>query len=130
MITDPRFSTADARRKNSADLYVIMKEALLQHTSDEWLAFAREADIPMVRMQHFSELGEDEQVVANGYIKDVTYPSGTVYKVATSPIEMDSIGEIKTEPTKAVGADTVEVLMSYGYTEDELLQLRNNGIIN
>ncbi len=130
MIEDPKFSTAAARRENSEELYIIMKEALLQYTSDEWLAFAREADIPMVKMQHFSELPEDEQVVANGYIEDVTYPSGVVYKVATSPIEMDSVGAIPTEPTKPIGADTNDVLMSYGYTEEELKQLREKGIIN
>ena len=130
MIDDPRFSTAAARRKNSEELYLIMKEALQQRTSDEWLAYGREADVPMVKMQHFSELSEDEQVLANGYVQEVTYPSGAVYKVATSPIEMDSVGEIKTEPTRAVGADTKDVLMSYGYTEEQLCQLRNDGIIN
>lgn len=130
MISDPRFSTAAARRQNSAELYVIMKEALLQHTSDEWLAFGKEADIPLVKMQHFSELSDDEQVLANGYIQDVTYPSGAVYKVASSPIEMDSVGVISTEPTRPVGADTRDVLIGYGYTEEQLQQLRNDGIIN
>lgn len=130
MITDPKFSTASARRANSEELYLIMKEALIQHTSDEWLAFGREADIPMVKMQHFSELSEDEQVIANGYIQEVTYPSGVVYKVASSPIEMDSVGEIITEPTKPVGADTQDILMSYGYTDQDLQELRNNGVIN
>ena len=86
MISDPKFSTAAARRENSEELYRILKEAMLRHTSDEWLAFAREADIPVVRMQHFSELSEDEQALANGYIQEVAYPSGKVYKVASSPI--------------------------------------------
>lgn len=130
MITDPKFSTAAARRKNSEELYVIMKEALLQHTSDEWLAFAREADIPIVLMQHFSELSEDKQALANGYIQEVVYPSGTVYKVASSPIEMDSVGVVPTEPTKPVGADTWDVLKNYGYTEEQLEQLKKNGVIN
>ena len=130
MISDPRFSTAAARRQNSAELYKIMKEALLQHTSDEWLAFGKEADIPLVKMQHFSELADDEQVVANGYIQDVAYPSGVVYKVASSPIEMDSVGTVSTEPTRAVGADTRDVLMGYGYTEEQLQSLRNEGVIN
>jgi crotonobetainyl-CoA:carnitine CoA-transferase CaiB-like acyl-CoA transferase len=130
MIDDPRFSTAAARRQNSAELYEILKEAMLRHTSDEWLAFAKEADIPVVRMQHFSELSEDEQALANGYIQNVTYPSGTVYKVASSPIEMDSVGELATEPTRAPGADTVEVLKEYGYTETQLEQLKTDGVVD
>ena len=113
MITDPRFSSAAARRQNSEELYKILNEAMLKHTSDEWLSFAKEADIPVVRMQHFSELSEDEQVLANGYVQDVIYPSGTVYKVATSPIEMDSVGVVITEPTRPVGADTENVLKDY-----------------
>ena len=90
----------------------------------------KEADIPLVKMQHFSELADDEQVVANGYIQDVAYPSGVVYKVASSPIEMDSVGTVSTEPTRAVGADTRDVLTGYGYTEEQLQSLRNEGVIN
>ena len=106
---------------------------MLRHTSDEWLAFAKEADIPMVRMQHFSELSEDEQALANGYIQNVVYPSGTVYKVASSPIEMDSVGELTTEPTRAPGADTAEVVFRYEpeivSPEAQLEQLKSDGVV-
>ena len=73
--------------------------AKIVETSDEWINFAKEADIPMVRMQHFNEVSEDMQAIVNGYIQEVVYPSGVRYKIASSPIEMDSVGELKTEPT-------------------------------
>lgn len=130
LIDDPKFNSAEARRENADEMYAIIKDAMLQRTSDEWLDFAREADIPMVRMQHFSEVSYDEQALANGYIQDVTYPSGVTYKIASSPIEMDSIGELNTEPTKAIGSDTEAVLKEYGYTDEQLSQLRADGIIN
>lgn len=130
LLTDPRFNSAEARTQNAYEMYDIIKEAMMQRTSDEWLAFAREADIPMVRMQHFSEVSDDEQALANGYIQNVTYPSGVTYKIASSPIEMDSIGELHTEPTRAIGADTESVLKEYGYTDEQLEQLRATGIIN
>lgn len=129
LINDPKFSTAKARRENADEMYAIIREAMLQRTSAEWLAFAREADIPMVKMQHFCEVSEDEQALANGYIQDVVYPSGVTYKIASSPIEMDSVGPLHTEPTKPIGADTEAVLKEYGYTDEELAQLRANGII-
>ena len=130
LIEDPRFNSADARTENAEEMYVIIKDAMLQRSSDEWLAFAREVDIPMVKMQHFSEVSEDEQALANGYVQDVVYPSGVSFKIASSPIEMDSIGPLQTEPTRAIGADTQEVLKSCGYTDQELTQLRAAGIIN
>ena len=81
-------------------------------------------------MQHFSELSEDEQALANGYIQDVAYATGVTYKIASSPIEMDSVGALSTEPTKAIGADTALVLKEYGYTEEQLAKLRADGVIN
>ena len=130
LLTDARFNSAQARTENADEMYAIIKEAMLQRTSEEWLAFAREADIPMVRMQHFSEVSYDEQALANGYIQDVQYPSGVSYKIASSPIEMDSIGELHTEPTKAIGTDTEAVLKGYGYTDAQLDELRRAGVIN
>lgn len=130
LISDPKFNTAAARTENAEEMYAIIKNAMLERTSDEWLAFAREADIPMVRMQHFSELSCDEQALANGYIQDVAYPSGVTFKIASSPIEMDSVGELKTEPTKAIGTDTEAVLKEHGYTDDQLAALRAAGVIN
>ena len=130
LIDDPKFSSPEARTENAEQMYAIIKEAMLQHTSDEWLAFAREVDIPMVKMQHFSEISEDVQALENGYIQDVVYTSGVTYKIASSPIEMDSVGELYTEPTKPIGADTEAVLKGYGYTDEQLVQLRAAGIIN
>ena len=130
LINDPKFNSADARWENAEELYAIIKDAMLQRSSDEWLAFAKEADIPMVKMQHFSEVSYDEQALVNGYIHDVTYSTGVTYKVASSPIEMDSIGELHTEPTKAIGADTAAVLAEHGYTDAQLAELRTAGIIN
>ena len=130
LIDDPKFNSAAARVKNANEMYDIIKNAMLQRTSEEWLDFAREADIPMVRMQHFSEVSEDEQALANGYIQDVTYPSGVTYKIASSPIEMDSIGELHTQPTKAIGEDTEAVLKDCGYTDEQLHELRAAGVIN
>ena len=84
----------------------------------------------MVRMQHFREMSCDEQALANGYIQEVEYPSGIKYKIVSSPIEMDSVGELMTEPTKAIGADTEEVLKEYGFTEEQLTKMRSQGAIN
>ncbi len=130
LINDPKFNSADARRDNADEMYAIIQGAMLQRTSEEWLTFAREADIPMVRMQHFSEVSFDEQALANGYIQEVVYPSGKKYRIASSPIEMDSIGELHTEPTRAIGTDTEDVLKEYGYTGEQLAQMRAAGIIN
>ena len=130
MINDSKFNTAKARTENADELYSIIKDAILQRSSEEWLQFAREADIPIVKMQHYHDVSEDEQALANGYIQTVKYPSGKEYKIASSPIEMDSIGELHTDPTKKIGEDTESVLLDFGYSKEEIESLRTDGIIN
>lgn len=130
LIDDPQFNSPEARNKNAEEVYDIISKAMLERTSEEWLQFAREYDIPMVRMNHFSEIVDDEQAIANGYIQDVKYADGSVFKIASSPIEMDSIGILSTEPTRAIGQDTEEVLKEYGYIDEDLEVLRSVGAIN
>lgn len=130
LIDDPRFNTATARNNNADELYEIIRNAMLTRTSEEWLEFAHQADIPMVRMQHFKDVNNDEQALANGYIQEVTYPSGKTYKIVTTPIEMDSVGEIKTNPTPPIGVDTETVLKQYGYSTQEIEKLRVKNVIN
>lgn len=127
---NPKFNTVQGRNENADELYNIISGAILTKTSDEWLAFAKEADIPMVLMQHFRDVSNDEQALANDYIQEVKYPSGIKYKIASSPIEMDSIGMLKTEPTKPIGIDTENVLKELGYKDDVLCELRKLGVIN
>ncbi|MBE6969528.1 MAG: CoA transferase [Ruminococcaceae bacterium] len=130
LIGDPRFATNESRAENCEELHEIMKEAMLTRDYDEWIEIARELDIPMEKLRTFADVSEDEQALVNGYIQDVVYASGTKFKIASSPIEMDSVGPLETKPTRAIGADTVEVLTELGLTAEELAQYRANGIIN
>ena len=46
-----------------------------------------------------------------------------------SPIEMESIGELKTTPAPAIGANTESVLKSLGYTGEQIAVLKASGAI-
>ncbi|MBE6969393.1 MAG: CoA transferase [Ruminococcaceae bacterium] len=130
LIHDARFTTDKARRANCEALHEIICGIMLSKTSEEWLKIAKEYDLPTGKIQNFSDVSEDEQALANGYIEDVVYPSGATFKVASSPIEMDSVGEIKTGPTVKIGANTIEVLKEIGLTEEELEKYKGKGIID
>ena len=125
--TDPRFLPGKSW-PNRKEYYAIIRDALLQKPSDYWVAQAKELDIPIVRMQHFADVSEDEQAWANGYVEKVAYPTGNEDVVPTSPIEMETVGVIKTQPTKAVGQDTRSVLAGLGFNEEEIARLLAEGI--
>ena len=53
-------------------------------------------------------------------MEQVTFPNGNVGPMPSSPIEMASVGEIKTVPCGLVGADTRKVLADLGYNEKQI----------
>ena len=129
LATDPRYVTAEARKENREEYFAIFKAAFASKPSSHWLAVAEELDLPIVRMNHFSDVAEDEQAWVNGYLEHVTFANGRTDVMPSSPIEMDSIGPVKTVPAPAVGADTHEILQSLGYTDDQIAALKVSGAI-
>ena len=77
-------------------------------------------DFPIVKLNTYGSVYEDEQAWANGYLEKVTFASGNTDIMPTSPIEMQSVGELKTVPAEGVGAHTRKVLAELGYTEEQI----------
>ncbi len=118
--TDPNYLTPEMRVVDREGIYEICKEAFLQNTSDHWLKMGVEFDFPIVKLNTYSSVYEDEQAWANGYLEKVTFASGNTDIMPTSPIEMQSVGELKTVPAEGIGAHTRKVLAELGYTEEQI----------
>lgn len=117
---DPRYDTAEKRKARQKEYYAIFRDAFLAKPLDHWLAVAEELDLPIVRMNHFSDVAEDEQAWVNGYLERVAFTNGNVDVMPSSPIEMDSVGQLKTTPAPLVGADTRKILQQLGYTPSQI----------
>lgn len=129
LMEDPKFSTPAARWKNREEYYQIFHDALLTKTSDEWLEIADKYDIALNKMVHYRDVPKDEQAWANGYFEHVTYATGRTDVMPTSPIEMASIGPIKTKIAPEIGHDTDAILASLGYTAEQIAEMRAAGAI-
>ena len=127
LVDDPRFVTAEKRKENREEYYAIFREAFLKKPISHWLEKAKEFDLPLVRMNHFSDVSEDPQAWANGYVEHVDFRSGNRDVMPSSPIEMDSVGVIKTIPAPGIGADTDKVLRQLGYTDEQIQALKACG---
>ena len=83
----------------------------------------------MVRMGHFSEISEDQQAWANGYLEHVTFANGHEGIMPASPIEMDSVGTVVTKTAPGIGADTEALLSSLGYSAEEIQKMFQEGAV-
>lgn len=129
LIEDPRFLTRDSRAEHMEELYQIFVDAYRSQPIAEWLKRAREVDLPLVRMNHFSDVTSDEQAWANGYVEHMQCYDGEVVVMPSSPIRMESVGELKTVPAPKIGTHTAEVLTALGYTEEQIAAMEESGAI-
>ncbi len=128
--TDTNYLTPEMRVVDKEGIYEICRNAFLTNTSDHWLQMGVEYDFPIVKLNTYSSVYEDEQAWANGYLEKVQFASGNVDIMPTSPIEMKSVGELKTVPAEPVGAHTRKVLAELGYTEAQIDAMLAAGAAN
>ena len=79
-------------------------------------------------MQRPSELLEDPQALANGYIREVEAKSGTVFRMVASPLQFD---EKPPELTRGPehGEHTDELLGELGMEMDKIMDLKIKGVV-
>lgn len=129
LASDSRYDTPEKRKACQQEYYAYFRDAFLTQPIGYWLKKAEELDLPIVRMNHFSDVAEDEQAWINGYVEKVEFPSGNTDVMPSSPIEMDSVGTLKTTPAPQIGAHTGEILRGLGYTDEEIAQMQASGAI-
>ena len=131
LLQDPRYATAEERSKseNSKVLYDAFCQAFLTKNASEWVATAAEADVPLVKMNHFEDVNHDPQAWANGFLENVSFRTGEEMVMPNSPIRMQSVGKLETAPAPSVGWDTAEILQRLGYTDSQIKSMAERGEI-
>jgi len=119
--------TESRRSMDVEEYYSIIRDIFLTKTSEEWIRLGGAEDLPIMRMNHFSDISEDPQAWANGFVEHVTFPSGNTDVMPTSPIEMDSANIPPTVPPPGIGAHTKEILQALGYTDEKIRQMLESG---
>lgn len=120
LLEDRNYMTENLVVVDRPAFYQIFKDAFLSQPHTYWLEKAEEFDIPLVRMNSYADVYEDEQAWANHYVEKVTFRNGKTACMPTSPIEMGSVGELKTVPAEGIGAHTAEILAGLGYTQAQI----------
>ncbi len=125
---DPRFADSVARAKNCQACCLALDEIFATRTLEEWKPIMNTVDGVWAPVQTADELLVDPQVVANGYIREVTSAGGTTFRMVASPLQFD---EQPPDLTRAPdhGEHTDEVLEELGLEMDAILDLKLKGAV-
>ncbi|MGD8898220.1 MAG: CaiB/BaiF CoA-transferase family protein [Acidobacteriota bacterium] len=127
--TDPRFQERDERKKNRRALTPLLEEKLRTRPTAEWVEALNARGIPSGGILPLGAALEQEQVRHRGTLETV---------------EVEGVGEVKlfglsaqlkktpggiTSPPPRLGAHTDEVLSGLGYTREQVMALREKGVV-
>lgn len=110
LATDQRFASTALRAANQG----VLKDCLEAHFRTapvaDWVRRFAEVGVPCGPINDYEAALNDPQVLASGFIQDITLPSGARTKTFASPIRLgDKATKVRSDPP-ALGADTEMVL--------------------
>ena len=115
--------------QHDTELNEIFKAVFLTKTTTEWRDLFLSHDIPCVIMSHFRDVSKDEQAWVNNYVDEYRFRNGETCVMPRTPIHIASVPLLPMVPASLPGDETDSILRSYGYSEEEILALRNSGTV-
>lgn len=127
---DTRFNNAIGQRKheNRAYLIKLFEGIYATKTADEWCELLAKADIVHDKLAHYKDMLKSEQAWANEYIHEITCPNGKKSVVVRPAMRSDKTGIPEWKRGPMLGEHTDEILREIGYTEEEIICMKENGV--
>jgi CoA:oxalate CoA-transferase len=131
MASDPRFENFEARWTNRAELLNILEREFGTRDADEWIPrLSAQPGLVFEVVRRPTEIANDPQVLANGYICETEHPELGLVRRVGFPVHLNGSRADAAKAAPALGQHTEEVLLSVlGYGWEELSRLRDQGVI-
>ncbi len=128
-------SYEDTMKEHSREFTAILDEAFSKMTRDEAIRRLKSIDAPVNIVQTTEEVMKDPQALANKYlykIKATVPPADSTdgeIVVPASPIKFNNVdsGTERHERGPKIGEHTIEILKEYGYADEDIQQMLNEG---
>ena len=127
-LLDERFSTPENRLEHAEVFTQMIRDVIAQRSSDEWMALFHSEDIPAALVAQFQDLPNDPQVIAN----DMAMPAAEnvgMARVVRDPINVDGVARVGATRAPDIGEHSDAILRELGFSEEQVLQFRQQGII-
>jgi crotonobetainyl-CoA:carnitine CoA-transferase CaiB-like acyl-CoA transferase len=129
LMNDPRFADEAAREENCVELIRIFDQVFATKTRDEWNDILQEKKLMFTSVQDIIEVQNDPQAIMNDYVVDYEDSLVGKVKIPGYPIHFSAnhAGTRRLAPT--MGEHTDLVMQEAGYADEEISNLRKEGVI-
>ena len=131
LATDERYGTMMNRGMNAAELIGLLDEVFASRTRDEWTqALTDGGDFIFSYVNSVSDLPNDPQIQANGFISEVQHDSLGALKMLNLPIGLSETPSRIAGPAPEFGQHTEQVLVDeLGWSWERVGELKEKGVI-
>jgi crotonobetainyl-CoA:carnitine CoA-transferase CaiB-like acyl-CoA transferase len=129
MITDPRFSSSEARAKNRAELNALISQILKARTSREWFEAMVAQNIPCGPVYDIDDVFDDPQVKSLRIARPVQHARLGSIDLVAQPYEMTGYDRALQAPTPKLGEHNEEILTNLGFDRADMAKLKEQRVI-
>ncbi len=127
-IEHPRLATAELRLSNVEECVELLDQLFAQRSLDKWTDALEGQEGQWSVIRPVGEVVGDQQVRDNGYIQMVEYENGATLPLVPAPAQYDGQATTLTR-APGHGEHTDEVLRELLMSEDEILELKIDGVV-
>jgi crotonobetainyl-CoA:carnitine CoA-transferase CaiB-like acyl-CoA transferase len=128
-INDPRYATMESREQHAEELVALLDKILASKTWAEWEKEFRANNLIVSGNQTIAEIIKDEQAFVNNFYTDIEHPVAGQVRLLNSPVQFSDTPANITSVAPQLGAHTEEVLLESGYNWDDLVNLKEEGVV-
>jgi crotonobetainyl-CoA:carnitine CoA-transferase CaiB-like acyl-CoA transferase len=126
---DPRCATMRSRAAHAAELVPELRAALAARSAFEWEEIFGER-VPCAAVRPIEEMFDHPQVIAEDLVTTLDHPVVGRYRTMTKPIKFADTPGPPPTPSPVFGQHSDEILGAYGYSAQDVVALRERGIID
>jgi crotonobetainyl-CoA:carnitine CoA-transferase CaiB-like acyl-CoA transferase len=127
-LADERFATHEDRLENYEILTDMIRAAIVEKTSAEWMELFRDNGINIALVAEFPDLPNDPQVLANDMAPEAPADM-EMTRVVRDPINVDGVARVGPRKAPAPGEHSEEILGEMGYSAEQIALLKADGIV-
>jgi len=129
IVEDPRFQTIDGLKEHADAAHEILAAGFVRLTRDEAIARFEDEDVLAAPVNTYPEVFADPQILHNNLVIAAEHPAVGEMKLVGMPIKLSATPATLRLPPPTVGEHNVQVLERMGYSTDEIVRFRLDGVI-
>lgn len=129
LFANPDYAQNGDRVRNRQRLVSLLEEQFLRNPVAEWVRQLEEGGVPCGPINELSDVFADPQVMSRDMILEIPHPTLGKIQQAGIPIKFSGAqGSIDRHPP-LLGEHTGEILLEVGYSEDDVVRLKQEEVI-